>query len=139
MTSAALAPDRIQLGLTLQGAQDRDLVADRLGFISGLDAYRLAVAVALAKNLPATEQNVTRTNAYSVSSIDQDGILRAAILTLREDHERRPYALMERLAEAGLRDLATHLDRGLTIRAYLRALVPEKATADSEDDQLQGD
>jgi hypothetical protein len=35
--------------------------------------------------------------------------------------------LMERLAEAGLRDLAVHLDEGRPIRQYLTALTPRSA------------
>jgi hypothetical protein len=122
-----------QVGLAQQAAADRDQIAEDLALPSGLEAYRLGVAVALAKNLPPADESARRTNAYGVSSVDtQDGAIRASILALRSDHVGRPYALMERLAEAGLRDLAEHLNAGLPIRQYLSALLPPVAESNSQ-------
>lgn len=116
--------DRSQVGLSDQALADRDAIRERLRLREGQDAYRLAVAVALAKNLPPAPENARRTNAYGTGSVDSRGELRAAVLALRDDHGGRPYALMERLAEAGLRDLAAHLGEGRPIRQYLAALTP---------------
>jgi hypothetical protein len=126
MSQLAPEEDRSQVGLSEQAAADRDAVKDALMLREGQDAYRLAVAVALAKNLSPTSENVRRTNAYGTGSVDSRGELRAAVLALREDHGGRPYALMERLAEAGLRDLAAHVEEGRPIRQYLSALVPQQ-------------
>lgn len=119
--------DKTQLGLSEQAVADRDTIQNSLALETGLDAYRLAIAVALAKNLPAASETVRRTNAYGVASLDPDGSLRAAAVALRDDAGGRPYALIERLAESGLRDLAAHLDDGLPLRQYLSVLVPPKA------------
>ncbi len=116
--------DRVQLRSSDEGKADRDYIKDHLGLGQGQDAYRLAVAVALAKNLPAASEDVRRSTVYGADDVDVDGTLRAAVLALREDHGNMPYALIERLAEAGLRDLAVHLNEGLPIRTYLAALVP---------------
>jgi hypothetical protein len=116
--------DRSQVGLSDQAVADRDAIRERLKLREGQDAYRLAVAVALAKHLPPAPENVRRTNAYGTGSVDSRGELRAAIIALRDDHGGRPYALMERLAEVGLRDLAAHLDEGRPIRQYLAGLTP---------------
>jgi hypothetical protein len=116
--------DRSQIGLSEQAVEDREYIKDVLGLRDLQDAYRLAVAAALAKNLPPASENVRRTTAYGAAVLDASGALRASVLALREDHGGRPYALIERLAEAGLQDLASHLREGLPIRQYLLALVP---------------
>lgn len=116
--------DRTQLGLTDAAAADRDEVTQALKLPSGVEAYRLCIAAAIAKRLDPTPESAKRTTAYGVGTLDPDGSLRTAVLALREDHHDRPYALIERLAEAGLRDLADHLDRGLPIREYLESLLP---------------
>jgi hypothetical protein len=124
MSQMPLPEDRSQVGLSEQAIADRDAIRERLSLREGQDAYRLAIAVALAKNLPPAPENVRRTNTYGTGSVDSRGELRAAVLALRDDHRGRPYALMERLAEAGLRDLAAHLDDGRPIRQYLASLMP---------------
>jgi hypothetical protein len=123
--------DRSQIGLSEQATADRDFIKDKLDLKEGQHAYRLAVAVALAKNLPPAAEDARRTNAYGASSLDLTGALRASILALRDDHAGRPYALMERLAEAGLRDIAVHLEEGRPIRQYLGALLPEPQQVNS--------
>lgn len=117
--------DRGQLGLSEQGSADREHIKEDLGLKDLQDAYRLGVAVALAKQLPPAPGDVRRTTAYGAGVLDADGSLRASILALRDDHDGRPYALLERLAEAGLRDLAAHLNEGLPIRQYLTALLTQ--------------
>jgi len=115
--------DRGQLRLSDEGFADRAYIAESLGLKDLQDAYRLAVAVALEKNLVPTTEDVRRTTVYGATVLDSTGGLRAAILALRGDHDGRPYALMERLAEAGLKDIAGHLREGRPIRQYLQPLV----------------
>jgi hypothetical protein len=116
--------DRVQLRSSDEGKADRDYIKDHLGLAQGQDAYRLGVA--LAKNLPGAPEDARRSTVYGADDVDVDGALRAAVLALRDDHGNMPYALIERLAEAGMRDLAVHLNEGLPIRTYLAALVPPK-------------
>jgi hypothetical protein len=121
------AEDRTQLGLTPAAATDRDEVTRVLKLPSGVDAYRLGIAAAVAKQLDPAPDSPGRTTAYGVGTLDPDGSIRTSVLALRDDHHGRPYALVERLAEAGLRDLADHLDRALPIRDYLESLLPRTA------------
>ena len=129
MMNSTPLTDKGQLALSQpQGHQDRQFVKDELGLPDLQDGYRLAVAIALAKRLPPAAENMSRSTVYGANVLDSDGALRTAILALRDDHGGRPYALMERLAEAGLRDLASHLNDGLPLRQYLEGLV---ATSES--------
>jgi len=123
MTETLGMDDRSQLGLSEQGIADREYIQEMLGLKDLQDGYRLAVAVALAKGLPPASE-ARRTTAYGAAVLDNTGALRASVLALRADHGGRPYALLERLAEAGLRDIAAHLAAGLPIRQYLAALTP---------------
>ncbi|SRR6266508_1904219 len=126
MSEPTIAEDRSQIRLSEQGVADREYIKEALGLGDLQDAYRLAVAVALAKNLPPASEDLRRTTAYGAGVLDASGALRASVLALRSDHGGRPYALIERLAEAGLRDLAAHLDEGLPVRQYLAALTPRQ-------------
>jgi hypothetical protein len=117
--------DRTQLAVSEQGTEDREYIRDELQLKELQDAYRLGVAVALAKELPAAPEGIRRTNTYGTGDVDPDGALRASILALRDDHGGRPYALLQRLAEAGLRDIAAYLNEGRPIRQYLIALFPK--------------
>lgn len=130
MSPNAPAPeDKAQLGLSAEASADLDRIHDDLKLPDRIDGYRLAVAVALAKGLAPAPEKVSRTTAYNASgTLDTDGSMRAAVVVLRQDHAGRPYALVERLAEAGLRDLAAHLDSGLPLRDYLAPLVPSDPT-----------
>lgn len=129
--TAPTASDKSQIGLSTSAAADLDYLQEELKLVNRLDAYRLAVAVALRKELVPSEAALSRTTAYSATgTLDPDGQIRAAVLALRTDHDGRPYALVERLAEAGLRDIRTHVESGLPLREYLQAVgVAESATS----------
>lgn len=135
MSSANVMDDRSQIGLSEQAMLDRDYIKESLGLRDLQDAYRLAVAAALAKSLQPAAEDVRRTTAYGAAVLDASGSLRAAVMAMRADHFGRPYALMERLAEAGLRDLAAHLDEGLPVREYIAALMPIRTGAGAEGPQ----
>lgn len=125
MTTPITMQDKTQLGLSARAAEDLEFVKEHLSLPRGLDVYRLAVAAALAKHLDPTEENLSRTTAYNATgTLDLDGAIRASVLAVRADHRGRPYALVERLAEAGLRDIREHLENGLPIRDYFAAIHP---------------
>ena len=124
MSQAKAVEDTRQLALSDAGMADRQYIKEQLGLRDLQDAYRLAVAVALAKNLPPAPADTHRSTTAGAHVLDSDGSLRASVMLMRDDHDGRPYALIERLAEAGLRDLAEHLNEGLPIRQYLAAVLP---------------
>ena len=131
MSPDATLEDKAQLGLSTEASADLDRIKDDLKLAERVDGYRFAIAVALAKGLAPTPERVSRGTSYSATgTLDTDGSLRAAVLALRDDHEGRPYALIERLAEAGLKDLVAHLDSGLPLRDYLAPLVPSALSGD---------
>lgn len=123
MTTAIGSQDKAQLGLSVQASADLEYIKENLSLLQRLDAYRLAVAAAIARKLEPTDENLSRTTAYNATgTLDVDGAIRAAVLAIRTDHDGRPYALVERLAEAGLREIREHLDNGLPIRDYLATM-----------------
>lgn len=101
---------------TLQSMKDVRLIAEMR------DGYRLAIAVALAKGLVADAPTKTKT-FLNVGSLDQDGSLRNVLQELFPD-ESRPYALAERLAEAGMGYIGPLFEAG---QFRISELVPEEA------------
>jgi hypothetical protein len=63
------AEDCSQLGLSEQGSADREYIREELGLKDLQDAYRLGVAVALAKNLPPAQDAVRRTTRMAQVSL----------------------------------------------------------------------
>jgi hypothetical protein len=113
--------DKNQLGLSEQAYEQLGELVERGGFRERQDAYRLAVSLALAEMLPPTAEGVSRTTYLNVGSLDPDGSLRAAVQSIRADHGGRPYALVERLAEAGIARLHDHLYARKSLRELLLA------------------
>jgi hypothetical protein len=114
--------DKPQLGISAQARDDLDYIKKELDLPDRADAYRFGISVALQKELVAADASVSRDNYISTSSLDSDGAIQAAVLELRDDHDGRPYALVERLAEAGAADVATFLRSGRPIREYVQQL-----------------
>lgn len=115
--------DKGQIGLSEGSRALAEEVVEKGGFDDLQDLYRLAIAVALIKDLEPTAEDVGgRKTTFGSGSLDQDGSIRTAIVQIREDGRERPYAFAERLAEAGIADLHEHLDGGRSIREYLAGL-----------------
>ena len=109
--------DKQVVALSIQGRDDLDRIFESGYFRDLQDAYRFAVAAALAKSLPpASSKN--RTTFVNVGGLDPDGTLRLAVQQLRP-HNPRTYALIEDLGEAGLADMAEHLRQGRPLGEYL--------------------
>ena len=116
--------DKSQIGFSDDARDKAEYVKDVLEVAQMQDLYRLGIAIALAKTLAPTAENASRSTAYSIQGVDPEGIFRAAIEQVRPDHGGRPVALAERLAEAGITDLAAHLQAGKPLRDYLGELAP---------------
>lgn len=69
------------------------------------EGYRFGIAFAIAYGLLASEDCKFDTFLH-VGSVDRDGSLRNLITVLYPDAVDRPYAFAQRLAEAGLFELA---------------------------------
>jgi hypothetical protein len=119
------AADKAQPGLTDAARDQLDVVADQGGFADKLDAYRLALAIALAQGLEPAAADVSRKTYVNVGSLDPDGAIKSAVLAVRDDHDDRPVAFMERLAEAGIAKLYEHLESGKSLREILALYEPQ--------------
>lgn len=90
-------------------------------FADGQDAYRVAVAVALARGLNETDLSPVhdRKTKYGIGTLDDGGALRDLICILRPDLSSRPYASSEWLAEIGLYTIRTEMEEGKTLTEIL--------------------
>ena len=107
--------DKSQVGLGLEANDHIANLQDKYQwFREGLDCYRTAVAVALARGKDRSDLGTVtgKKNKYSVGSIDSDGRLRELIITFRPDLSDKPYYASEWLAEIGLSVIREELDAG---------------------------
>jgi len=111
MSPRTEASDKVQIGLTPLGAQHLDAVMRTQWFENAQDAYRLAIAVALAGGVVATPEQIAGSDTkYSfMGGIDRDGRVRALINALAPSEGAAPARYAERLAHAGLAILASKL------------------------------
>jgi hypothetical protein len=117
------AADKSQVAISGASRDLADAVVEKGGFADRQDVYRLAIAVALIKQLdPAPEDVGGRINYLGTGSLDPDGSIRTAIMQIRNEGRDRPYALAERLAEAGIAELHEHLNSGRSVREFLGSL-----------------
>jgi len=103
--------DLKQIGLTAEGQNDLDAVMRTGWFDTKQDAYRLAIAVALANDVIATPEQIrdAETRFNFVGGVDSDGRLRSLIGAFRPQDAHIPARVSERLAHAGLAVLARKL------------------------------
>jgi hypothetical protein len=79
-----------------------ELVDTTPWFAQQLDAYRLAVMLAVSRGWrPSTSAEGFETK-FSVSSLDPDGTLRDLVLSFVPEASARPYDAIQRLAVAGV-------------------------------------
>ncbi len=111
MSGNTESADKAQIGLTPLGAQHLDAVMKTGWFANAQDAYRLAIAVALAHGLVATPEQIagSDTKYNFMGGVDRDGKVRALISALAPAEAATPGRYAERLAHAGLATLASKL------------------------------
>lgn len=115
LTSDTDINDKSQVALSLEGNDHIEHLVERYKwFKDGIDAYKVAVSIALArgKNFADSPPVTRKQTKYGVSSLDGDGRMRDMIISLRPDLDKRPYAASEWLAEIGLMILRDELDNG---------------------------
>jgi hypothetical protein len=91
--------DRVTVGVTPQGAENLAALMETGWFQDEMDAYRLAISIALAEGIDADAITGAQTK-FNVGTLDRDGRLRQLVMALHEP--AKPYELCERLAHAGL-------------------------------------
>lgn len=97
------------VGLTESGHEHLQELKELGHFAEMADAYRFAVALALAHNQCAPQAN--RRTIFNVGTVDPDGLLAAAIESLVADRNEPVYRLLERFAEWGVEELYRQIGR----------------------------
>lgn len=93
--------DKRTVGLNDEGAKNLEAIMATEWFNEEIDAFRLAISVALA-NDNIDEETSGVTTKWNVGTLDPDGKLRAMIKAISDEEVSRPFARAEALASAGL-------------------------------------
>ena len=102
--------DKVTVGVTAAGAANLAKMMQTGWFKEEVDAYRLAISVALARGLVGDPKAMAGLKTkFNVGSLDPDGRIRTMIGLMVADAGSRPYEHAERRAEAGLEFLARRL------------------------------
>lgn len=92
-------------------------------FAQEIDAYRFAIALALAHCIDPEQVSIEkRQTKYNVGSLDPDRKIWEAIRTLSDTSDLPPYRKAERLAEWGVQDLHSRFRSGQSIRSLVDEL-----------------
>lgn len=99
------------VGLTNATKQSLDRLKNEGYFYEMLDAYKFAVAYALACNAISPPLSNT-TTIFNVGTLDKDRMLYNAVETLRHEDDEPVYKTVERLAEWGIKEMISDAERG---------------------------
>lgn len=95
--------DTANIGLSEKSHMKLKEMTDSHMFSDMKDGYRLAVAIALQKNVDAREHIlVSRKNMYDVGGVDDNFIFRNTIRLLIPDQTGKEYRYVEKLADLGI-------------------------------------
>ena len=100
---------KVTVGLTDEGTAALNRVMETGWFQTEMDAYKVAIAMALARNIDVRAPLTGVTTKFNVGSLDRDGKLARAVRVLGSENTASPFDYAERLADAGIRVLATKL------------------------------
>lgn len=103
--------DLVNVGLGKEAHAKMVRLKDQGYFNEMADAYRFAVAIALAHG-GATTDFAERQNFLNVGSLDKDGSLHTAVAALRQPTTEHVYRTVERLATWGIEELDRRAQRG---------------------------
>ena len=108
--------ERTTIGLSISAHSKLDLLVDRGHFKRGRDAYRFAIAFALVKKINPPKVQHAKTK-YNIGTLDPDQYLKQAIEILMENQvvEISIYEMVERLAEWGINELASRVEKRGTL------------------------
>ncbi len=81
-------------------------------FAQMMDAYRFAIALALANGATPSEITGSRQNVFGVATIDPDQSLYTAIKMLIKTGDIPVYRWAERLADWGVMEMSRQVDEG---------------------------
>lgn len=108
------------LGLSDRAHVKLKALAEDGHFAQMSDAYRFAIALALAQGALPDDISGSRQNVFGVATIDPDRELYTAIKTIIDTGDTPVYRWAERLADWGVLEMARRTDEGaLDIGAIL--------------------
>ncbi len=118
--------DKVQIGLTKVGQEALDRIMGMGLFTNEGDAYKVAIAYSIAKQLPLAQapEGGYATKFNAAGGLDRDGTVRDLVNILMPDQKDRPYATAEKLAEIGLVQLSERLVAQETLADILVELHP---------------
>jgi len=115
--------DRSQIGLPdATDDQLKQLVKETPWFAADQDVYRVAVAVAIARDLQPkpNEPDMGYNTKFHVGAIDPDGKMKFLVSAFSPEHADAPYRWVQRLANKGVLYLYSALiEKGLPISEAL--------------------
>ena len=101
-----------QIGLSEKAhAKLRRLKEDE-HFLEMVDAYRCAIALALAQGVDPGEVPLPRTTIFSIATLDPDRDIATAIRAVLGNFDIPVYRMAERLAEWGVEELSRLAETG---------------------------
>lgn len=106
-----IAEDKKQIGLTPAGSAALAVLMEEDRFSSETDAYKFAIAYAIAAelDLDSAPSGGYGTKYNASGGVDIDGLIRSLIDILNVGDTDRPYATAEKLAELGVTAIAERL------------------------------
>jgi hypothetical protein len=105
--------DLRQIGVSKSGQKVLDAM-DAGGLVSEqMDAYRLAIATAIAFGRSPRGAEGTWKNKYSVGGVDPQQDLRVIVAQIYPEYASTPYRAIQDLADQGLDILADNLEGGM--------------------------
>jgi hypothetical protein len=100
--------------ITIRATEESKQILKRLEdegyFNQMLDGYRFAIAFAIAKGKLAPEGLPKMSTYINIGTLDKDGILRSLIHEIYPDSINKVFSYIERLAEAGIKEMGRLLD-----------------------------
>ncbi len=119
--------DKVTVGLTATGWTNLEALMETGWFEDQVDAYRVAIGVALSRKLPVDEGGLAGvTTKFNRGTLDRDGSVRTLISTLLPRASKKPYEFSQLLADAGIRYLKQRL---VDDHALLSEVLSEEAPA----------
>lgn len=121
--------DKLQIGLTTVGSSALEQVMTDGLFGTESDAYKFAIAFALGSGIDPSNaaDGGYQTKFNAAGGLDRDGTVRDLIAIVRPHDANRPYATAERLAEAGLIELARRLGAHESLADILEDITSDPA------------
>lgn len=116
----SLDSTRTTVGLTKESHETLKRLKEDGVFNEMIDAYRCAIALAIASG-QISPDTIKCETVFNVGSFDPDGLFRDAIAALYPNAAGNPYATAERLAEWGIIELGRkHAARDLRFTDMLK-------------------